>query len=767
MANNRLKVVIGYPQSGGGGAVDSVNGKTGAVVLDGTEIELINGGGVSITQAVVDLETDIDTKVQSVTAGSNVEVNNADPQNPIVSAFPTTTAGLLSRTYFTGDTETLAAGTFYKSNRDGKGTVATATQTITVNDNEKDYFAQDLIAEPYPIDTTIYKGSYSGILNGLVDSNGGEQKFYVEIYKTDLDGNPIASGITGAPVGDLGVTVVAIAESGLIDLRSGDETQFSITAELSENLSLLTTNRVRYHVAAEKVGTTGGDKDISISYGNAHVCHLDVPVQSLTSTTINDDPTEFPGLATQYDVNRWLKSNSSGGTIEEPFSQSVTFNGDRIQPQHSQTTDLSIDLAASGHSDGSSTLVQEVIGNGVNSLNLSPNLSTRLKGDNLNNTKKNRLYFLYDSRLSGDVYNRTIVTNYTDDLTNPLILSSIVTNTDTDALIVTFSTPVNVSGTTNTTLNFTSGTPKTITGVSGSGTNTITYDLSGDVEQVDVFTIDYASPSDVTSIDSGEGLFVPQSFSVDNQVVSDSFPNIASLQRRWDSYQGIKQDDSAGFVSGWTDSKNGVDISQTTLLNQPSFNATDTDFNGRPSIAFNGTSSYLIDSSLDLSNTNKATTVIVMKALDVNTPTTTWYAYLSYGSAFTSDTGSFMLNGNATRFSLWNNGDAGGNKFNAPLNLDGNNDKLAYFTLEVDYSATGNLDTVLLTNNVLEEDSRSGTFENTGNLVNHDLVIGAWDKSPIERFGQMNLAAIYVFDDILTTQEKTDLDTFINSTYGI
>ena len=390
-----IRVVIQKPISGGGGAVDSVNGKQGVVVIDGTEIELIDGGGVSVTQAVSDLDADvtinsqdisgntqdiginttdisnlqtgvsdnaisisnhenrldnphqtktsnlindsnitganqsvvnnsIDTalqgidldllalnsgKLDSVVAGSNVEVNNVDPLNPIVSAFPTTTAGLLSRTYFTGDTVTTSEGTFYKSNRDDKGTVATATQTVNVNDNQKAFFSQDLISDPYPIDTTIFAGAYSGVLNGLVSSNGGEQKFYVEIYKTDIDGVPIASGIAGSPVGDLGVTVVAIAESGLIDLQSGNETQFSITADLKENLSLLSTNLIRYHVAAEKVGTTGGAIDVSISYGFDHVSHLDIPVQALTNTVINTDSVEFPSSATQYDINRNLKTN--------------------------------------------------------------------------------------------------------------------------------------------------------------------------------------------------------------------------------------------------------------------------------------------------------------------------------------------------------------------------------------------------------------------------------------------------------------------------
>jgi len=38
--------------------VDSVNGNVGVVVLDGTDVELIDGGGVSVTQAISDLDTD-------------------------------------------------------------------------------------------------------------------------------------------------------------------------------------------------------------------------------------------------------------------------------------------------------------------------------------------------------------------------------------------------------------------------------------------------------------------------------------------------------------------------------------------------------------------------------------------------------------------------------------------------------------------------------------------------------------------------------------
>jgi len=298
------------------GGVTSVNTQTGDVILDGTDIELIDGGGVSVTQAISDLSTETDNKVSSVVAGSNVEVNNVDPQNPIVSAFPTTTAGLLDRTYFTGDEITTSEGTFYKSNRDNKGIVASVEETVTVNDGQKEFFSKDLLSVPYPIDTTIYKGSYSGVINGKVDSNNGEQKFFVEIYKTDINGLPINSGITGQPVGDLGVTVISIAESGLIDLQNGNETTFSVTAQLEGDLSLLTTNRIRYHVGVEKISNQGGNVSVTTYYGSDHVAHIDIPVKAMTNTVINTDLTEFPSSATQYDINRNLKTGISDVAID-------------------------------------------------------------------------------------------------------------------------------------------------------------------------------------------------------------------------------------------------------------------------------------------------------------------------------------------------------------------------------------------------------------------------------------------------------------------
>ena len=100
----KIRVVIQKPLVGtNGGIVNSVNGKSEAdVVIDGTEIELVNGGIVTITEAISDLSTgvsDLETnKVNSVLAGeptgSDVVLNTVsltqaeyDAGTPIATTF--------------------------------------------------------------------------------------------------------------------------------------------------------------------------------------------------------------------------------------------------------------------------------------------------------------------------------------------------------------------------------------------------------------------------------------------------------------------------------------------------------------------------------------------------------------------------------------------------------------------------------------------------------------------------------------------------------
>lgn len=85
---------------GGGGAVDSVNGQTGDVVLDADDIDDTSTTNKFVSVAEKNAIATIGSKVASVTAGANVTVDNTDPQNPIVSS---TAAG--------GQVDSVVAGT--------------------------------------------------------------------------------------------------------------------------------------------------------------------------------------------------------------------------------------------------------------------------------------------------------------------------------------------------------------------------------------------------------------------------------------------------------------------------------------------------------------------------------------------------------------------------------------------------------------------------------------------------------------------------------
>ena len=204
---------------------------------------------------------------------------------------------------------------------------------------------------------------------------------------------------------------------------------------------------------------------------------------------------------------------------------------------------------------------------------------------------------------------------------------------------------------------------------------------------------------------------------------------------------------------------------QNALLNQPSINTSDSNFSSQPSFTFNGTSSFMIDSSLDLTGSQKATVIMVMKAVDIATTTSVYDAYAFYGNTLGNNTfGLRSVTGTASIYAT-NKGNVGVNNYRATSNLDPNGDQLAAFTVELDYSQVGNLDSKIYTDNVLLGVA-GGSSENTGSFGKEDFILGDFQLTG-GRYAKMNLAAVYVFDDVLTAQNKTDLATFINDTYGI
>lgn len=201
-----------------------------------------------------------------------------------------TTAGLTQRIYFTADNTTVNSIVYFASNATSKGsTAAGSPPNLVLADNTKGYFTKDLISIPQPAPTIGYAGSYSGNLTVSATPTpiATQQRFTVEVYRTDNLGVPIASGVSGAPVGDLGVTVVAILDSGIINLTAGSITNVSITGILTQNITINTGERLRYHVSAAKIGAGGGNVTFGVYYGSSYNSYYDVPVAITTDAVLN------------------------------------------------------------------------------------------------------------------------------------------------------------------------------------------------------------------------------------------------------------------------------------------------------------------------------------------------------------------------------------------------------------------------------------------------------------------------------------------------
>jgi hypothetical protein len=198
-----------------------------------------------------------------------------------------TTAGSTTRLWFTADQITLVATNFFKTNFLGKGIVASAQQDVINGDNEKRYFAQDLIGDSYITTTTFPKGVYAANLSVSTSPNSAKQRFTIEVYKCNTNGTPIASGVTDAVVGDLGVTVIGILDSGLLTLANASITNIVLSTNINYPFTVNVGERVRYHISAAKDGTDASNITESVYYGTSYNSYIDIPVPLNTDNITN------------------------------------------------------------------------------------------------------------------------------------------------------------------------------------------------------------------------------------------------------------------------------------------------------------------------------------------------------------------------------------------------------------------------------------------------------------------------------------------------
>lgn len=241
---------------------------------------------------------------EKLEAGNNIDLSIENPgaNETIKVTANTTSAGVLTRVYFTGDVENVDGTNYYELSDTGEGAVASVEQQVVVGDDTKDYFAQDFISGEYLGDGVIRAGSYVAQLSVKAVSNSGQldqQRFKVEFYKTDSLGVIINAG---GPIGDPALgskETIQIIDSGLKNLVDGLLTNILLQVKLDSDVSVLAGNRILAHVSAEKVGTIGGSNTLSLYSGSDHSSYLDIPADINTDAVTDLSDVNTGGILTQ------------------------------------------------------------------------------------------------------------------------------------------------------------------------------------------------------------------------------------------------------------------------------------------------------------------------------------------------------------------------------------------------------------------------------------------------------------------------------------
>jgi len=324
-----LIAVVGYGQTYQNPTYGTLTLKTNVESATATKINVQETDGKINWLQPINIPIPITpTSYAPVTATLGGHLTGIDNRFASITA---TTAGISTRVWWTADVTVVDGDDYYATNPLNKGTLASAIQSVVNNDNEKKYYTQDLIGAAFASDVLFPPGTYAGNLSASTTPNSAQQRWTVELYKCDNLGNPIASGVSGAVVGDLGVTTITILDSGLLTLADGSVTNVQVSGSVGAGgLSMLTGQRIRYHVSAEKVGTASAGITQSVYYGTSYNSFLDVPVIFDTNSVLNKST--VIGTTTTEALNTLLAS------IPENYSKIVYVND--VNPNSATIFDL-------------------------------------------------------------------------------------------------------------------------------------------------------------------------------------------------------------------------------------------------------------------------------------------------------------------------------------------------------------------------------------------------------------------------------------------
>ncbi len=288
-------------------------------VSDSTNVltEVITDGDITHAPSGNAVFDALALKVSNIVSGTNISVNSFDPQNPIISAIPATSAGIFDRVYFTGQVASVATpvGPNYDTIRNGKGSVASVTLTSPpIAASTKVFFTNDMIGPAQVVAGSLPMGNFTSFLSVLPSAIAALKRFTIEVFLCDNAGVIIPQA--GPPSTDpavfyAGKNTVVILDSGDLTLPSSNTT-IGLTGYLATQINVAVGQRFRYHISVAR-GAGGGAQTMNVNIGSTWNSYIEAPVPLTTSTVLN--VSLVPGATATDALNALLATSHNPVTI--------------------------------------------------------------------------------------------------------------------------------------------------------------------------------------------------------------------------------------------------------------------------------------------------------------------------------------------------------------------------------------------------------------------------------------------------------------------
>lgn len=218
---------------------------------------------------------------KSLKSGQNVSLSSTSDEIMINAVG--TSAGVTNRVFLNPTDVIINGGTYNTLTTAGAGATS-ESQSVSVDDNQTNYFNTYFISDPYDVSGVIQAGSYSCELVVQNDANPTPTRYEIEVWLTSNTG--------------VDISLIGTLSSGDIQFDNILKNTIHLFYTLATPVNYAIGQRIKFKVKATKIGTTSGPITMSIFYGVNDISFIDVPVTIDTDMIIDKSNVNNSGSLT-------------------------------------------------------------------------------------------------------------------------------------------------------------------------------------------------------------------------------------------------------------------------------------------------------------------------------------------------------------------------------------------------------------------------------------------------------------------------------------